>query len=674
MKNVTLITFILFFLVAVIHTVVPAQNNSISSLQNLAQSLNNDTLRVATLIDLSRTYQDTEPDKAFNYGFQAVVLATHINYQKGIGLAHNNLGDLYWYKEDYISSGEHYHEALKIFEEIKDLASIADCYRNLGWIYYSNGKNHEALDYHTKALLINREVGLVGKSGANYNDIAICYQEMASYDSAMQNYCKALQIMEQKHNQNGLAATYGNIGDLYNTMGNVWEAIDNSLQSLRLSEEIGNKRYMADTYFILSELYVKDSNFTAAGAAVNKAAGLAKELNDRPMLKKNYEKFAELYGLQHDFRKADEYIKLASELTDSIFEDANRRLHFEMITKYESDKQRQALNKLLDDKRVFSEILSREKQLKVYLLIFCLIVVLFALFLYRNNSQKQKMNLALEKASHEIEEKNKSITDSILYSKHIQDVCLPSKQLKDVLFGQIFIIFQPKDIVSGDFYWYNEKNGKRIIAACDCTGHGVPGALMSMIGNNILNRIVNVKNLTSPDDVLNRLNYEIRKTLKQEEQSESKDGMDIALLTFNSDTEVEYAGANRPLWIVRQNGKPGNHTDSSDDAAFKPYLEEIKPDKLSIGGHVIDNTKQFKKQTISVSKGDCLYLFSDGFGDQFGGESGKRFTTRRFKELLLANADKSVQDQEAILKSTINKWKGGLEQIDDILVIGIKIG
>lgn len=674
MKNAPLFTLILFYLVAVIHTVVPAQTNSISSLQNMAESLSNDTVTVSTLIEFSKKYQDSEPEKAFNYGLRALMLATQISFPRGMACAHNNLGDLYWYKEDYISSADHYQEALVIFEEQKDMAAIADCYRNIGWIYFSNDKVPDALDYHTRALQINRALGQLTESASNYNDIGLCYHKSASYDSAMQNYCKALHILELGNVKTGLAGAFANIGGLYNDVGNTWEAINNLLQSLRLSEEIGNKRYMSDTYAALSDLYLKDNNIPLAVDALDKAAALAKKLSDKPLLKKHYEKFAELHAFRNNFQKAEEYINLSSVLADSIFEDANRRQQNEMLTKYDSNEKRITLNKLLDDKKLFSEMIAREKKLKVYLLIFCLVVILFALFLFRNNSQKQKMNFALEKASHEIEEKNKSITDSIHYSKHIQDVCLPSKQLKDILFGQIFIIFQPKDIVSGDFYWYNEKNGKRIIAACDCTGHGVPGALMSMIGNNILNRIVNVKNLISPDDILNRLNYEIRKTLKQEEHSESKDGMDIALLTFNSDTEVEYAGANRPLWIVRQSPNPENHTSTSEGITFKPYLEEIKPDKLSIGGHVTDSTKQFKKQTIHVSKGDCLYLFSDGFGDQFGGNNGKRFTTKRFKELLLAHAHKSVQEQEAILRSTISMWKGGLEQIDDILVIGIKVG
>jgi serine phosphatase RsbU (regulator of sigma subunit) len=255
-----------------------------------------------------------------------------------------------------------------------------------------------------------------------------------------------------------------------------------------------------------------------------------------------------------------------------------------------------------------------------------------------------------------IEEKNKDITDSINYAKRIQDAILPAKELKYRIFPNAFVLFKPKDIVSGDFYWFAEKNGKRLIASCDCTGHGVPGALMSMIGNNILNQIVNETGITSPDKILNLLNREVRKALKQGEQTASKDGMDVAIICFINETEIEYAGAQRPLWMIRNNS-----------------FEEIKGDKFSIGGLQTEAEKEFIKHTIALSKNDCIYIFSDGFVDQFGGAQGKKFMSKQFKNLLLANYNKPILEQETVLNNTIENWKDVREQIDDILVIGIKI-
>ena len=285
-----------------------------------------------------------------------------------------------------------------------------------------------------------------------------------------------------------------------------------------------------------------------------------------------------------------------------------------------------------------------------------------------------------------IEEKNKDITDSINYAKTIQEAILPSKELKHKLFSDSFILFKPKDIVSGDFYWFAEKNGKKIIAACDCTGHGVPGALMSMIGNNILNQVVNEKGITSPDEILNHLHKGIRKTLKQEEQDETNDGMDISVITFNNETEIEFAGAQRPLWIIspphlpeeestqttsQSDGVAGNSSSPSGRLGGASLIE-IKGNKFAIGGSQSESERKFTNHTIALSKGDCIYIFSDGFADQFS-DIDKKLMTSRFKELLLSINEKSMLDQVIFLDDFIEKWRGKREQIDDMLVIGMRI-
>ncbi|MGZ3867128.1 MAG: PP2C family protein-serine/threonine phosphatase, partial [Bacteroidia bacterium] len=254
-----------------------------------------------------------------------------------------------------------------------------------------------------------------------------------------------------------------------------------------------------------------------------------------------------------------------------------------------------------------------------------------------------------------IEEKNKDITDSINYAKRIQDATLVSKEIKYKLFPNAFVLFKPKDIVSGDFYWFAGKDDRRLISVCDCTGHGVPGALMSMIGNNLLNKVVNEKAITSPDKILIELDKELRLTLKKDENPGAKDGMDVALLSFKNENEMEYAGANRPLWIIR-NGQ----------------LEEIKATKISIGGDRYGADIQFQNHTVPLQKGDTVYISSDGFADQFN-NADKKLMTRRFKEILLSIQHLEMADQEKYLDDFIENWKGGLEQTDDILVIGIRV-
>lgn len=269
--------------------------------------------------------------------------------------------------------------------------------------------------------------------------------------------------------------------------------------------------------------------------------------------------------------------------------------------------------------------------------------------------QVKERTAEIVQQKHVIEEKNKDITDSINYAKTIQEAILPDKEIKFRVFPNAFVLFKPKDIVSGDFYWFTEKNNKRIIAACDCTGHGVPGALMSMIGNNVLHQIVNENGVTSPSLILDELNKGIIKALKQETQTERKDGMDVAMLMFDDDTNVQFSGAQRPLWIIRNS-----------------EMIEIKGDKFSIGGVKTDNEALYTNHVVPLQKGDLLYIFSDGYADQFS-DTDKKLMTKRFKEILVEIHIKPLAEQEKHLNDFIDKWRGHFEQTDDILVIGIKI-
>ncbi|MCE9538074.1 MAG: tetratricopeptide repeat protein [Bacteroidetes bacterium] len=665
--------FLLFFTQQYFY--LPAQDHqSIDSVRNFVKSTSNDTAKISGLIMLSKHYQDNNSDKAFDYGKQALTFSVQLNNLKGMGEAYNNLGDLYWYKGDYGASSVHYFKALKIYEDLQDNGAIANCYRNIGWIYYYQKKYPEALNYYNKSLIINQKLKMKGKMGQNYSDMGTVYAEQKKFNDAIKSYSNALGIVKESNNKEGMTAIYGNMSIVYEEMGKLDLAIQTSEKSIKIAEEIGSKRYLSGNYSILGSLYVKAKRYDAATFALKKALNLSKEIKDKRGIIEVYGNFSKLFEKQNDFKKALEYAQLTATLTDSVYNENNNRQANEMTTKYESEKKELMIAGLEKDKALSDEKFQREKNFKIYLLIFLLFIASFAFVLFRGNVQKRKANIALSFAYEEIELKNKDISDSINYSKRIQDASLAPKELKYKLFPDTFVLFRPKDIVSGDFYWYAEKDGKKLIAACDCTGHGVPGALMSMIGNNILYQIVNERGITAADEILNHLHKEVRKALKQEEHGATRDGMDIALISFNSETEIEYAGAQRPLWILKKikNGElkmePTMHLTSS---GFE--LSEIKPDKFSIGGYQSEIERKFTKHKISLSKGDCIYIFSDGFVDQFGGKEGKKFMSKRFKDLLLANYSTPMLEQENTLTKTFETWKGSREQVDDLLVIGIRI-
>lgn len=257
----------------------------------------------------------------------------------------------------------------------------------------------------------------------------------------------------------------------------------------------------------------------------------------------------------------------------------------------------------------------------------------------------------------EISNQHKSITDSIHYAKRIQSAALPPKQLIDKLLNDYFILFKPKDIVSGDYYWFGKLDNKVIIAAADCTGHGVPGAFMSMLGIAFMNEIVNSKKITHASDILNELRRQVKLSLRQNDFSvDSRDGMDIALLIVDFDNmTAHFSGANNPLYHI-SDGK----------------LSVTKADRMPIGINY-GLEKQFTTHKINLKKGDILYVFSDGYADQFGGQESKKFKSKALRKLLAENYMKSMSEQKQILDSTIEEWRGNDEQIDDILLIGVKI-
>jgi ligand-binding sensor domain-containing protein/serine phosphatase RsbU (regulator of sigma subunit) len=318
----------------------------------------------------------------------------------------------------------------------------------------------------------------------------------------------------------------------------------------------------------------------------------------------------------------------------------------------------------------------------------CIITLISGIILYNNYrtkkliADKQKLEKIVDERTHElreekekvevinkevleqkavIEHKNTEITDSIKYAKNIQEALLPNLKEINSLFTNSFVLYMPKDIVSGDFYWFAKNGNTKFIAAVDCTGHGVPGAFMSIVGNTLLNEIVNEKKIIVPGEILLELHKGVKIALNQNAQEfERRDGMDIALCAFTEGSNtIQYSGANRPLWIYKK------------DNNFE--LESIKATKYPIGGLELEDNRQYENHTISLNEGDCIYLFSDGYADQFGGPKGKKFMLTNLQKTIFNNINQPMTIQKEKLSQSFMDWKQDAEQIDDVLVIGIKI-
>ncbi|KPK86892.1 MAG: hypothetical protein AMS27_04055 [Bacteroides sp. SM23_62_1] len=271
------------------------------------------------------------------------------------------------------------------------------------------------------------------------------------------------------------------------------------------------------------------------------------------------------------------------------------------------------------------------------------------------NKNLEAANVEISEQKNVIETKNRDITDSIKYAQRIQNALLPSYEILKESFSDSFILFKPRDIVSGDFYWVKRKNGEVIVVAADCTGHGVPGSFMSMLGISFLNEIVDKNNITEPGEILNHLRELVITSLKQRHaDSETRDGMDIAICKINYEqNKLWFAGANNPLWFIRCG-----------------ELKEQRADRMPIA--IYDEMNEFNTHTINLQKGDAIYMFSDGYADQFGGPAGKKFKYKPFQELLVSLQEKNMEEQKVILNGKIEEWRGDFEQIDDIIVVGMK--
>jgi serine phosphatase RsbU (regulator of sigma subunit) len=345
-------------------------------------------------------------------------------------------------------------------------------------------------------------------------------------------------------------------------------------------------------------------------------------------------------------------------MKDSLLNEESMKQTAELNTRYETEKKEKEILLLTKDQQLKDKTLREQRLVRIGLIVGLVLFLCLSFLLFNRYRFKQKANLILEKQKAEIHQKNVLITDSIDYAKTIQDAILPDPDKLNSFFPQHFILYKPKAIVSGDFYWLGRKNDQLICAVADCTGHGIPGAFMSLLGHNILENVVQRTDAIHSGAILSALNQEIVNRFSGGKNETVKHGMDIAIISMDEKQQVlHYAGAGNSVYIVREK-----------------KLIELKADKMSTGivakdGHPV----VFTDTTFQHRENDMLYLFSDGFPDQKGGPAKKKFYYQAFKELLTKLSELPPEEQQQQLDMVINDWMNGSEQIDDILIMGIRI-
>ncbi|MDY6801013.1 MAG: tetratricopeptide repeat protein [Bacteroidota bacterium] len=589
-------------------------------------------------------------EKAVDYYFKAQKIFVDQKKFIALGSLYNNLGATYENMGKYDEAMSNLIKALEIYESINDSMGIAKTQLNLGLLYFRQNEFDKSLELYNQSLKIRRLINDKEGVALLYNNIAIVNYYTENYDSVRYYFQKAYDIYEREGNKRSQVMALSNLAEIYNVLGQKDKALESYFDVLKLENELGEKAQVAKTYFLIGNLYYNREETKEAKSYFLRSLSTAKEVNALVDIKDACYSLAEVYKEENDYKSALEYFELYHTYHDSIFNAEKSKQIKEIETKYETRKKEQRI-KNLENEKIIRDLRIKKQQFFIFSFIIGLFIILiFLLVLFNRN---KKIRLAKDKLTYQ----KKQITDSIEYASKIQTAILPPDEYITQLIPEYFIFYQPRDIVSGDFYWVTEKNSKIVIAVVDCTGHGVPGAFMSMLGTAFLNDIVNTNKEQKANTILNHLRERIKKSLHQTgKNDETKDGMDISLCVLDKSNGVlQFAGAYNSLLIISNN-----------------QLRTIKGDRMPIGIYR-NEKKSFTNHEINIHQGDMIYMFTDGYVDQFGGENKRKYRIAPFRDLLFTIHDKKMDEQKKILETKFNSWKGSLEQIDDVLVFGYRI-
>lgn len=603
---------------------------------------------------------------------------------------------------------ESFYDAQSVLEEAYALLDTDDAFKNakmnheLGRSYIWISDYESAIDPYLRAVdYLNNSPFDKRTFYGVYNGVSTCYRRIGEYETALKWQDRGIEIAKEQEDTNAVVGFirgkalikidqgYYNEADsllrwcagaidrpdaaiaYYENMGSnflSWQKPDSAMlyfeKSLELSEQTKDEFWTMIGHMNIGILYLDLEDFKLAERHCSKALSIADTLH---VLIRQKQACDCLYKSNYElgnFKAAFDYLQLYRIYGDSVMNQSKykelikRDRDFEITEAHLKDSLQNA-QQLAIEKRKSEQEIEQQRIYTIGGIIGFIFMLLLALLGYRGYRIKKRSagileekNQLITKQKKIVEEKNQEIIDSMEYAKRIQAAILPPDSLVQSVLPDSFVLYLPKDIVAGDFYWLEQKNNTTYIAAADCTGHGVPGAMVSVICNNALNRSVREFGANEPNEILNKARELVISEFEKSED-EVKDGMDIALCAIEG-AKLRFSGAHNPLWIVR-NGE----------------LLETKADKQPVGKFAA--SKNFTNQLIELQRGDQIYLFSDGYADQFGGPKGKKFKAKSFKDLLIEIKDKNMSEQKVILQTTIRKWRGELEQVDDICVIGIKI-
>lgn len=659
------LSFLFFFLK---NQNLVSQNPYVDSLINYVKNAPEDTHKLTILTRIIEAISEDEVWSKYNdqLGPLAKKLMQEKNnviklkakrhysdYLNNKGYLSNNLGDI-------TLALDYFHQSLRIQEEVGDKSGQSYSLNNIGYIYNTQKQAGRALAYYQKSLALQKEIGDKHGQAQSLSNIGNIYENKGNLKKALFYYFKGLDIRRSIKDKHGIGYSLQNIGNIYYSQKNYFSALYYYTKSLEIRKEINDTQGISYSLCNMSKIYLAQSNTALALKYANEALIRAREMGYPENISLAATILEDVYLKEEKFNKAHEMLKLAVKMRDSISNNETQKSAERKQLQYEFEK-KEVISKAEQEKRELTYIAkAKQQRIIIYAIILGLIVCsFFGVFMYNRFKITQKQNIIIqsqkklvEDQKHILEAHQKEIVDSINYAKRIQYALLAHEDLFIRNLSSHFILFNPKDIVSGDFYWATEHNNNFYLAVCDSTGHGVPGAFMSLLSIGFLSEAIKEKNIEEPGKVFDYVRKRLIESITNENQ---KDGFDGILVRINRlSNEVTYSAANNHPVVISED-----------------KICHLTCDKMPVGKG--ERINEFSLYNLTAKQGDTIYLYTDGYADQFGGSKGKKFKYKPLNELLLTLNNLPLIDQQNKLQSTFNEWKGNLEQVDDVLVIGIKL-
>jgi serine phosphatase RsbU (regulator of sigma subunit) len=546
----------------------------------------------------------------------------------------------------------HYLKVYSMAEECKDAFALGISANRLGVI------NMELLNYKTAIEFLHESVGWTIRSGdlddlaESYSLLGTCFRESEKkyLDSSLYFSLQGLALREKQGNKRKIANMLNNVGLVYKMDHKYEKAVEYLQKALEMRREVKDKKGIAGACINIANCLRELKKYKEGIEYGEEGVKRSLENKDGEFLRNGIWALAELNSKMGEYKAASYYYKRHKTVNDSINIGVMDKNLLELQERFESNKKDLALKEKAHNLELSESENSKKNVLIIFSVIALIMTLVAIIFIYRSYRINKKSAIDLSRKNKLIEEKNKEITDSINYARNIQHSLLSSEKLFKENSSDHFILFKPKDTVSGDFYWARKMNDGFLVMCADCTGHGVPGAFMSLLGITHIKEITN-SGISAPDQILN----ELRKALIDIfSLNDSKDGMDAALVKI-SGNKLQMSAANNPIWVIRD--KISVH---------------IKPNKFPIGKHY-GEMGDFTLNEIPLQKNDLIVMFTDGYADQFGGPKNKKYKYKKMEEFIIANCDSNLNDLKSKLEVELKEWRGKNEQIDDVLVIGIRV-